>query len=51
MTVEAEFWRNIPPIADVFKPDAKPEVHIANAATDDLRFYVPFSDTVSSRPL
>ena len=51
MSVEAEFWRSIPPIADVFKPDAKPEVHIANAATEDLRYYVPFSDTVSSRPL
>ncbi|MFD2437746.1 cupin domain-containing protein [Modicisalibacter luteus] len=28
-----------------------PEVHIANAPTDDERYYVPFSDTVSSRPL
>ena len=46
-----EFWRDIAPIADVFKPDAKPEVHIANAATDDYRYYVPFSETVSSRPL
>ncbi|MGN8005953.1 2,4'-dihydroxyacetophenone dioxygenase family protein [Acidovorax sp. 22279] len=46
-----EFWRDIAPIANVFKPDAKPEVHIANAATDDGRFYVPISETVSSRPL
>ena len=51
MTLKTEFWRDIAPIADVFKPDAKPEVHIANAATDDKRYYVPFSETVSSRPL
>lgn len=36
MTTRNEFWRDIPPIADVFKPDAKPEVHIANAPTDDI---------------
>ena len=51
MTPGTEFWRDIAPIADVFKPDAMPEVYIANAATDDLRYYVPFSETVSSRPL
>ena len=51
MTVPPEFWRDLAPIAEAFKPDAKPEVHIANAATDDLRYYVPFSETVSSRPL
>ncbi|KQU91757.1 2,4-dihydroxyacetophenone dioxygenase [Variovorax sp. Root318D1] len=51
MNAETEFWRGIPPIANVFKPDAKPEVHIPDAATDDLRYYVPFSETVSSRPL
>ena len=32
MKADAEFWRNIAPIADVFKPDAKPEVHIPNTA-------------------
>ena len=51
MKAETEFWRNIAPLTDVFKPDAKPEAHIANAPTDDLRFYVPLSETVSSRPL
>lgn len=50
MTTRNEFWRDIPPIAGVFKPDAKPEVHIANAPTDDMRYCVPFSETVSSRP-
>jgi 2,4'-dihydroxyacetophenone dioxygenase len=51
MTIETEFWRGLAPIADVFKRDAKPEVYIADAATEDLRYYVPFSETVSSRPL
>lgn len=46
-----EFWRNLAPIANPFKPDAKPEVFIAGAASDDQRLYVPFTDTVSSRPL
>ena len=46
-----EFWKDIPAISDVFKPDALPEAYIANAPTDDERYYVPFSDTVSSRPL
>lgn len=51
MNKATEFWRDIPPIADVFKPDARPEVYIANAATDDRRMYVPLSPTVASRPL
>jgi 2,4'-dihydroxyacetophenone dioxygenase len=46
-----EFWRDIKPIANVFKPDSLPETYIQNAPTDDEKYYVPFSDTVSSRPL
>src|SRR6201991_4269638 len=46
-----EFWKDIKPIAQVFKTDALPEVYMANAATDDERYYVPFTETVSSRPL
>jgi len=46
-----EFWRDLQPIASAFKPDAKPEVYIPHAASDDARLYVPFTDTVSSRPL
>jgi 2,4'-dihydroxyacetophenone dioxygenase len=46
-----EFWRSIPAIANVFKPDAKPEAYVENAPTEDKRYYVPFSETVSSRPL
>lgn len=48
---KSEFWKDIKPIKNIFKPDAKPEVFIANAPTDDVRYYVPFTDTVFSRPL
>jgi 2,4'-dihydroxyacetophenone dioxygenase len=47
----AEFWRDIQPIERVFQADAQPEVYIADAATDDERWYVPFTETVKSRPL
>jgi 2,4'-dihydroxyacetophenone dioxygenase len=47
----AEFWQNLKPIENVFKPDAKPEVYLHDAPTQDERWYVPFTDTVSSRPL
>jgi len=46
-----EFWRNVAPIIEVFKPDAKPEQYLAKIATDDERCYVPFGDTVRVRPL
>jgi 2,4'-dihydroxyacetophenone dioxygenase len=46
-----EWWKGIEPIKSVFQPDAKPEVYIANAPTDDERYYVPFTETVLSRPL
>ena len=45
-----EFWRDLKPIEKVFQPDALPEVYM-DAATDDERYYVPFTETVSSRPL
>lgn len=46
-----EFWKDIRPIAKVFQADALPEVYTHNAPTDDPRYYVPFTDTVFSRPL
>ena len=46
-----EFWRELKPVARVFQPDALPEVYLADAATDDPRYYVPFTETVASRPL
>ena len=48
---ETEFWRDLKPIERVFRTDAKPEAYIPDAPTDDERYYVPFTDTVSSRPL
>ena len=48
---ETEFWRDLKPIERVFRTDAKPEAYIPDAPTEDERYYVPFTDTVSSRPL
>jgi 2,4'-dihydroxyacetophenone dioxygenase len=47
----AEFWRGLKPVPEVFRPGALPEAYIANAAIDDERYYVPFNETVGSRPL
>ena len=46
-----EFWRGIAPIANVFRAGAQPEAYIADAPFADERYFVPFSETVSSRPL
>ncbi|WP_223863060.1 hypothetical protein, partial [Enterobacter hormaechei] len=46
-----EFWKDLQPIPDCFKPDAKPEVYLHNAPTEDERLYVHFTETVKSRPL
>lgn len=48
---KTEFWQGLKPISKVFQADALPEAYIANAPSDDERLYVPFSETVSSRPL
>ena len=45
---KAECWRDLKPIDRVFRPDALPEVYLSNAPTDDERYYVPFTETVSS---
>ena len=50
-TTNTEFWRDLKPIETVFRPDARPEAYIPNAAIDDERYYVPLSETVGSRPL
>ncbi len=46
-----EFWRNLTPISNSFKTDALPEVYLSQVATDDDRYYAPFTETVGSRPL
>src|SRR5919202_5465006 len=48
---EREFWRGLQPIKQVFRPGALPEAYIADAPTEDERFYAPLSETVGSRPL
>ncbi|MDA8033257.1 MAG: 2,4'-dihydroxyacetophenone dioxygenase family protein [Actinomycetota bacterium] len=46
-----EFWRDLKPITKVFQPDALPEIFTSGIATEDERYYVPFTETVSSRPI
>jgi len=46
-----EFWRTIKPIANVFRTGALPEVYLSKVAEGDERYFVPFSETVSSKPL
>src|SRR5437879_4237480 len=47
----SEFWRELKPIEQKFRPGALPEAYIANAPTEDDRFYAPLSETVGTRPL
>jgi 2,4'-dihydroxyacetophenone dioxygenase len=46
-----EFWRNIKPIADVFKPGALADVYKPKVTEGDERLFVPITETVSSKPL
>ncbi len=46
-----EFWKDLKPIENSSRPDALPEVYLPQVATDDDRYYVPFTETVGSRPL
>jgi 2,4'-dihydroxyacetophenone dioxygenase len=46
-----EFWKDINPIQNVFKLDALPEVYTNCAPGGDERYFVPFNETVSSKPL
>ncbi len=46
-----EFWKDLQPIQDSMKPDTLPEIYHSFAPTDDDDYYVPFTDTVGSRPL
>lgn len=48
---QGEFWKDLKPIHPVFKPDALRDLYVAQAVAEDPRYYVPFSETVSSRPL
>ncbi len=46
-----EFWKHLKPIAEVFKPDAGHDVYMSDVAEAEDKYFVPFSETVSSRPL
>jgi 2,4'-dihydroxyacetophenone dioxygenase len=46
-----EFWKDIKPIENVFKAGALPEMYRPNASGGDERYWVPFTETVSSKPL
>ncbi|NEK60395.1 cupin domain-containing protein [Geodermatophilus sabuli] len=46
-----EFWRDIKPIAHVFRKDAAPEIFLPDTLADDDRYFVPLSETVFTRPL
>jgi 2,4'-dihydroxyacetophenone dioxygenase len=50
-TPGAEFWRDLQPIRQVFRPNALPELYHSKVADADENYFVPFSDTVSCRPL
>ena len=47
----AEFWRDLKPIEKVFQVDALGEVYRQKAPEGDKRLFVPFTETVSSKPL
>ena len=47
---DTEFWRDITPLGNVFKPGAVSEVYVPDHG-DDERFFIPINDTVSVRPL
>jgi len=38
----SELWKDLRPSAEVFKPDALRDAFIADAPTDDKKYYVPF---------
>jgi hypothetical protein len=46
-----EFWKDIKPIEKVFHADALPEIYAPNAPGGDERLFVPFNETVFSKPL
>lgn len=49
--VDTEFWRDLTPVENSFRPGAQPEVYTSDAPTDDDRLYVPLTETVGTRPL
>jgi len=46
-----EFWKDIKPIPQAFRPGALPESYMPKIAEGDDRLFVPFNETVSSKPV
>lgn len=46
-----EFWREVSPIENGFKPGAARELYLRDPGNSDERYFLPISDTVTSRPL
>ena len=46
-----EFWKDIKPIKDVFKPESMGDAYMPKIAEGDERYWVPISETVSSKPV
>jgi len=46
-----EFWKDIKPVPESFRPGALPESYQAKIAEGDERYWVPMSETVSSKPV
>jgi 2,4'-dihydroxyacetophenone dioxygenase len=46
-----EFWKSLKPIEKVFQTDSLPEVYAQDAPGGDERLFVPFNETVFSKPL
>src|SRR5580658_11116256 len=47
----SEFWRDLKPIEKVFQLDTLGEIYRHNAPEGDKRYWVPFTETVSTKPL
>jgi 2,4'-dihydroxyacetophenone dioxygenase len=46
-----EFWKDLKPIENSFKPGVLPELYLQDPANSDERYFVPINDTVASRPI
>ncbi len=47
----SEYWKDVKPIAKPFKDGALPDAYFAKIAEGDERLWVPFNETVFSKPV
>lgn len=50
-TATSEFWRDLKPIPNAFKPGVPPEVYLRDPANSDEKLFIPLTATVLSRPV